>query len=299
MNEHLDLFYQYIQFEKRYSSNTLISYTNDLSQFAKYIQNDFELEQWDSIKKQHIRSWMVILLEQSIGTKSISRKLSSLRSLFKFLRKKEFVKINPMIGIVAPKIPKRLPKVIEDDVIQNALNGEYIIEDLNILRIDLIINLLYQTGMRRQELIDLKDQDINYERSELKVLGKGNKERLIPVSKELLSKIDKYKEFRNKELTKLDTRHLLVTDRGFQLYPKFVYNTVNRFISGISTINKKSPHILRHSFATHLLNNGADINAIKELLGHASLSSTQVYTHNSINKLKEVYKRAHPRSLSR
>ncbi len=256
----------------------------------------YEIESLSSVKKQHVRSWMVELLDQSISTKTINRKLSSLRSLFKFLRKKEIVKINPMISIVAPKIPKRLPQIVNDDVIQEALNGEYIIENISNLRTDLMINLLYQTGIRRQELIDIKDLDINYKRSEIKVLGKGNKERIIPVSKKLLNKIDRYKEIRNKEVNRVDGHYLLLTNKGNKLYPKFVYNVVTKYIANISTIKKNSPHMLRHSFATHLLNNGADINAIKELLGHSSLSSTQVYTHNSINKLKEVYKKAHPRS---
>lgn len=239
---------------------------------------------------------MVHLLEDDIQAKSMNRKLSSLRSFFKYLRKKEVITSNIVFGIVSPKVPKRLPSYISE---QDISKGNAIIDmnnDLKSLRTELIINLFYETGIRREELINIVDTDINEIRQEIRVVGKGNKERIIPLSTETIAKINVYKAARLDRFGELQHGTLFVTDKGVKLYPKFVYNLVTNYLSKISTVSKNSPHVLRHSFATHLLNNGADINAIKELLGHASLSATQVYTHNSIAKLKEIYLKSHPRS---
>lgn len=201
-----------------------------------------------------------------------------------------------MFGIVAPKIPKRLPQFISEYDLKSSNQLIDTEDNFSTLRKQLIINIFYQTGIRREELINILDSDINAFRSEIKIVGKGNKERLIPITNKLICEIEYYKTVRDYELNKKFDANLFLTNKGVKLYPKFVYNLVKNYISAISTVSKKSPHVLRHSFATHLLNNGADINAIKELLGHTSLSATQVYTHNSIDKLKEVYSKAHPRS---
>lgn len=240
---------------------------------------------------------MVSLMDQGNEAKTINRKISSLRSLYKFLRRNELITTNPMIQVRAPKIPKRLPVVITEQKMDTLLDGGFDFSDgFSGLRDRLIIELLYGTGIRLAELVGLKDEDIDIYGQQIRVLGKRNKQRIIPVHTSLAKLISDYKfqklsqNFDNKSNT------LIVTDNGRDVYPKFVYRTVRTVLSAISTHDKKSPHILRHSFATSLLNRGADLNAIKELLGHSSLAATQVYTHNSVEKLKAIYKQAHPKA---
>lgn len=240
---------------------------------------------------------MVSLMDQGNEAKTINRKISSLRSLYKFLRRNELITTNPMTQVRAPKIPKRLPVVITEQKMDTLLDGGFDFSDgFSGLRDRLIIELLYGTGIRLAELVGLKDEDIDIYGQQIRVLGKRNKQRIIPVHTSLAKLISDYKfqklsqNFDNKSNT------LIVTDNGRDVYPKFVYRTVRTVLSVISTHDKKSPHILRHSFATSLLNRGADLNAIKELLGHSSLAATQVYTHNSVEKLKAIYKQAHPKA---
>jgi len=292
----IDKFISYLKFEKRYSDHTITSYKNDLRQFTLYVNEQYGIEDIQEMQHTYVRSWIVFLMGNKITPKSINRKISSLRSFYQYLRKKGKIDKNPMAKITAPKIAKRLPQYVMENEMESLFDLIDVEQTFSSIRDRLILQLLYATGMRRAELIQLKNADIYLANRFIKVLGKGNKERLIPVGKDLLENIMRYKEEREKTFDHLDHSYLLVTDKGKSLYPKFVYNTVKRYLSLVTTMEKKSPHILRHSFATHLSNNGADLNAIKELLGHANLSATQIYTHNSISRLQEIYKASHPKA---
>ena len=284
-------FTQYISAEKRFSEHTIKSYLTDLNQFTTYIGAEFAIhEDVNKINFQIIRSWIASMLEKEISPRSVNRKISTLKTYFKFLLRNKFLEESPMLKVVAPKSKKRLPVFIEEDQMESLLT-EITFEDGFIgQRNKLIIELFYVTGIRLSELINIKIKDIDFQNQLIKVLGKRNKERLIPLSPSMIQLLKSFIE--NNQLN-----HFLFTNLdGNKLYTKLVYRIVNKYIGEISSVNKKSPHILRHTFATHMLNNGADINAIKELLGHSNLSATQVYTHNTIEKLKTVYKQAHPRA---
>ena len=289
-------FIDYLKFEKRYSPHTITSYNNDISQFSFFITKTYTGITIDKIGHNHIRSWMVELVNNSISSKSINRKISSLRSFYNYLMKQAIVSKNPTLKIVTPKIAKRLPEFIQErniaKIFDNIIDGDF--EDF---RNRLIIEFFYSTGIRRIELINIKDGDIDSALCTIKVLGKGNKERIIPLSKNLLLRIERYIKLRAEffEDSHYD-EFFFVTSKGSKMYPKLVYNIVKKYLSDVTTSSKRSPHILRHTFATHMMNGGADLNAVKELLGHANLAATQIYTHNSIEKLKEVYKKAHPKS---
>jgi len=286
-------FINYLSFEKRYSAHTITSYQNDLNQFFGYLEKIYRLTDIGIISHFHIRSWMVELMDIGVSPRSINRKLSSLKSFFKYLLRQERIKVNPMNKIVAPKAGKRLPSYIRESEMSK-LSELKANSDYSTYRDYLIMHILYYTGIRRSELINLKDKDINLSGG-IKVLGKGNKERIIPVLPDLMKEIKEYQIIRNNSFEG-KSEFLLLTDKGVKLYPKFVYNTVKRYLSLVTTSQKKSPHILRHSFATHLSNRGAELKAIKELLGHANLSATQIYMHNSVDKLKETYNSAHPKA---
>jgi len=245
-------------------------------------------------KHIHVRSWIVALMQQSYSPKSINRKLSSIKSYYKFLKRVGTISSNPASKITGPKVAKRLPEVVRKEEMENGLNTEIDTCAFSELRDYLLVSLLYETGMRRAEVISLSETSYQRGRSELRVIGKGNKERIIPISPKMEELIKAYLLLKHQELANPSDR-LLVTNRGATMYPKFVYNKINRWISTNSTIKKRSPHVLRHSFATHLADGGAELNAIKELLGHANLSATQIYTHNSIERLRKVYTSAHPR----
>jgi len=250
------------------------------------------------IKHLHIRSWIVSLMTNNISPESVNRKISALRTLYKWLLKKGTVTNNPMLKIMAPKKSKRLPVIIQDVNMDRLLESDLISSSQNPYsdaRDTFIIDLLYSTGIRRAELVALKVGDINLSRTEIRVLGKGNKVRSIPMTQHLIEAYKKYITFRN-NLVHIESDVLFLTEKGKKIYPRLVHTIVQRKLSSVTSLDKKSPHILRHSFATHMLDRGADLNAIKELLGHASLAATQVYTHNSISKLKEAYGKAHPRS---
>ena len=287
-------FLDYLKFEKRYSQHTIISYQNDLQQFQAFLQAQFETENIEDIRSVMVRGWLVELMEDKRTATSIHRKLSSLRSYFKFQLKKGLLQKIPLDNIQAPKKGKRLPAFIKE----NELSGKEILSGLSVWNqrnSDLIIELFYGTGMRLSELVNLKETQVDFLKSQVKVLGKGNKERIIPVSTGLVDQIKHY-QTEKKRLFEMHSDYLLVTSSGKKLYPKYVYRLVKSVLNNYSTLDKKSPHILRHTFATHLLNNGAELNAVKELLGHSSLASTQVYTHNTIEKLKSVYQKAHPKA---
>ena len=288
-------FLDYLKFEKRYSQHTIISYQNDLQQFQAFLQAQFETENIEDIRSVMVRGWLVELMEDKRTATSIHRKLSALRSFFKFQLKKGILQKIPLDNIQAPKKGKRLPAFIKENELKEReiLPGN--VSEWDQQNADLIIELFYASGMRLSELVNLKETQVDFLKSQVKVLGKGNKERIIPISTGLVHHIKHY-QTEKKRLFEMHSDYLLVTSSGKKLYPKYVYRLVKSVLSNYSTLDKKSPHILRHTFATHLLNNGAELNAVKELLGHSSLASTQVYTHNTIEKLKSVYQKAHPKA---
>jgi integrase/recombinase XerC len=291
----IERFIRYLQFEKRFSPNTVIAYKKDLYQFSEFI-NSIEPDLL-LISHQQVRTWIVSLMDNGIEPKSINRKISSLRSFYKFLQREGLINSSPMLHVKAPKIPKRLPVVITEQKMDSLLDADNVFsDDFEGYRNRLILELLYGTGMRLSELVSLSNEDVNIYENQIKVLGKRNKERIIPISKVLANLIANYQVLKSNQDFNIKSSSLIVTNDGKAVYPKFIYRVVNSILSFISTQDKKSPHILRHSFATTLLNRGADLNAIKELLGHSSLAATQVYTHNSVEKLKSIYKQAHPKA---
>jgi len=273
----------------------VISYKNDLSSAAKYVFETYEIKDIRKVSFFHIRSYIVDLMKNGMSAKSVNRKISSLRSFFKYLIKKSIVDKNPMLKVISPKIPKRLPDYVSKTDIAILFDSISFGNTYCEARIYIVMLLLYNTGMRKSELIGLTDENVDFAQKRIAVVGKGNKQRIIPVSNDLLTKIRKYIQIRNQSFECRES-FLLLTDKGKPMYPKLVYNIVNRVLVSMATNTKKSPHILRHTFATHMANNGAELNTIKELLGHASLAATQVYTHNSIEKLKDVYSRSHPKA---
>jgi len=284
-------FIKYLSAEKRFSEHTITSYSTDLDQFSIFLSKEYQISnEVSEISFQIVRSWIACLLEKGVNPRSVNRKISTLKTYFKFLIRENVILESPMLKIVAPKSKKRLPVFIEENQIENLLNEVEFDEGFIGERDKLIIELFYVTGIRLSELINIKIFDINFSNSLIKVLGKRNKERLIPLSINIVNELQTFVKKHNLN------NYLFTNLGGTKVYTKLVYRVVKKYIGKISSVNKKSPHILRHTFATHMLNNGADINAIKELLGHANLSATQVYTHNTIEKLKTVYKQAHPRA---
>ena len=284
-------FIKYLSAEKRFSEHTITSYSTDLDQFSIFLSEEYQISnEVSEISFQIVRSWIASLLEKGVTPRSVNRKISTLKTYFKFLIRENVISESPMLKIVAPKSKKRLPVFIEENQIENLLNEVEFDEGFIGERDKLIIELFYVTGIRLSELINIKIFDINFSNSLIKVLGKRNKERLIPLSINIVNELQIFVKKHNLN------NYLFTNLGGTKVYTKLVYRVVKKYIGKISSVNKKSPHILRHTFATHMLNNGADINAIKELLGHANLSATQVYTHNTIEKLKTVYKQAHPRA---
>ncbi len=287
-------FLTYLKTERRFSEHTINAYQTDLKQFAEYIRNTYEIENVQEVTFTMIRSYVVHLMQMGRKPKSVNRKLSSIKSFFGYLRKQGKVETNPALPIQTVKTPKVLVNTVGEDELHNLLTSSGYFEDsLEGWRSRAIIELLYATGMRRSELINIKLNAVDFTKHQIRVVGKRNKERIIPFPHEAEQPLRKYIDLQPRNSQSPDV--LFLTDKGKMLYPKLVYNVVNRYLSYVTTVNKKSPHILRHSYATHLLNKGADVNDIKELLGHANLSATQVYTHNSIEKLKTEYNQAHPR----
>jgi len=286
-------FLDYLRFEKRYSQHTLISYQNDLEQFFAFL-TQYDNLAIEAITPIYIRSWLAELKEESISAKSINRKISALKSFFKFMMKQGVIDQTPMATVVSPKINKRLPAFVEEKNTNTLFTHVEFSDDWKGKTEWLILALFYNTGMRVSELINLKENQVDENYGQLKVLGKGNKERIMPISKELLTEIKNY--VAQKPLRLEGVTEIFVNEKGKPLYSKYIYNSVKKYLSAVTTLEKKSPHILRHTFATHLMNNGADLNAVKELLGHSSLAATQVYTHNTIEKLKDIHKKAHPKA---
>ncbi len=282
-----------LKYEKRYSIHTIRAYQDDLIQFIDYLQLQFGNTEISSVSSSFVRSWLASLKDAQLNSKSISRKLSTLKSFFKYQMRMGVIHTSPVAAMTAPKISKRLPAYVEEKDMATLFNAIEFPDTWNGKTDKLIVAIFYNTGMRLSELVDLKERHVDYSNTQLKVLGKGNKERNIPVSTLLIKQIKVYSEEKSKDA---DTTYLLVNEDGKKLYHKYVYRTVNKYLKGVTTVSKKSPHVLRHTFATHLMNNGADLNSVKELLGHSSLAATQVYTHNTIEKLKDIHKKAHPKS---
>ena len=290
-------FIDYLKFEKRYSVHTVRSYHDDLVQFFSFLDSQFGNLAMKEISQSFVRSWLASLKEDEMMSRTINRKISSLKSFFKFHLKQGKIETTPMYNIHAPKISKRLPVFIKEKELADLAKAlDTNTEDWDSLNTKMLITIFYATGMRLSEVINLREKQIDFSKKQLKVLGKGNKERIIPAGDELLNKLKNYINEKRKIFEEPDDI-LLVTPKGRKLYTKYAYNLVKNILDKeVKTLDKKSPHVLRHTFATHLMNNGANLDAVKELLGHASLASTQIYTHNTIEKLKNVYKKAHPKA---
>jgi integrase/recombinase XerC len=291
----LQEFENWLRFEKRYSNHTIISYLNDLKQFIEYLDSNYNQNTLDDASSSMIKSWIVKLMENKFSPTTINRKIVSINAYFKFLIKEGKIEKSPARQINGPKKAKRLVKYLEESEMIGVLENVEFEETFTGIRDKLILELLYGTGIRLSELIGLTLVNLDLNSNTIKVLGKRNKERIIPLNHSLKELLIKYLNYRKSEFALVEIENVLLTNQGKELYPMFVYRTVKNYIEIFSTRTKVSPHTLRHSFATHLLNRGADINAIKELLGHSNLAATQVYTHNSIETLKKVYKQAHPR----
>ena len=289
----INSFLNYLLLEKNYSQHTVTAYKNDLGSFQNFCSVEFDDEDIVLVNYPQIRSWIVALVDSNISNRTINRKVSSLKSFYKFLQKTKQIEISPLVKHKALKIAKRVQVPFSEVEIEKVMKSDSEIQSFESVRNKLIVELLYSTGMRRSELIQLKINDIDFSNQVVKVLGKRNKERFIPLLKSVKSSLQEYLVYRNEIET--EESYLLLTKKGKKTYDTLVYRIINNYFSSVSSKIKKSPHVLRHSFATHLLNEGADLNSVKELLGHSSLASTQVYTHSSLGKLKELYNNAHPR----
>lgn len=293
---HKESFLQYLKTEKRYSPHTVRSYLNDLDQFNLFLLSRELPEDPAEVTSNDIRAWIVSMLDNSYSTISVHRKISCLRVFYRYLRKEGIMKNDPLEKVVLPKRKKALPVFVEEKSLSELLDTYNFGDGFAGIRNRTIVEMLYMTGMRRAELIGLRNSDVDLTEGTFKVTGKRNKQRIIPILRSFIPRLEEYIKIRNERVVKSTSDWFFITDKGNKLYDKYVYNTVNCYLSMVTTIEKKSPHILRHTFATHMLNHGADLNSIKELLGHANLSATQIYTHNTFEKLRKVYKQAHPRA---
>lgn len=288
---YIDDFVRYLSLEKRFSLHTVQAYKNDLLEFESFISQNFQVALID-VSHNFIRSWVVALMENAISPRSVRRKISTLSGFYKYLIIRNVLSSSPVDKVPLPKVPKKLPVFVEENTMNFLFDSSFFTSDEIGVRDKAVILLIYHTGMRLSELISVKLSGLDFVKNTVKVLGKRNKERILPFSFEINETLKLYLSYR--EVLRGD--YLFVTPKGEKMYPKLVYRIVHNYLSKVSSLNKTSPHVLRHTFATHLLNNGADLNSIKELLGHANLSATQIYTHNSLEKIKSIYKQAHPRA---
>jgi integrase/recombinase XerC len=289
-------FLDYLLLEKNYSKLTIKAYNSDLIEFQDFLKSEYQIDDMDSINYALVRSWIVALVEKGITNRTINRKMTSLNSYYKFLLKIGKIATNPLAKHKSLKTSKKIQIPFSEKEVSAVLDEWHFDNSFEGVRDKLIIELFYSTGIRRIELVELKISNIDFSKKTLKVLGKRNKERFIPLLQSVIETLKTYLDQRLKLEVIQDSAYLFLTQKGVKIYETLVYRIINEYFSLASTKVKKSPHILRHSFATHLLNQGADLNAVKELLGHSSLAATQVYTHNSISELKKVYLKAHPRS---
>jgi integrase/recombinase XerC len=292
----VSFFLQHIKFEKRLSHHTIIAYESDLSQFTAYLKFQYENSEPEKADFQQIRSWIVTLSDEKLEKKSINRKIATLRSYYNFLLRRKVIQIDPMLKIKALKADKTLPKYVEEKPMDNLLDNVEFSDDFEGTRDKLILELLYGTGIRLSELLGIKIIDFNFYNNHLTVLGKRNKQRIIPLNSPLVGLIKNYLIKRSEVAQIPDNQTLVLTELGYDAYPMLIQRIVKKHLNLVTTLEQKSPHVLRHTFATHLLNRGADLNAIKDLLGHSSLAATQIYTHNSIDKIKKIYQKAHPKA---
>ena len=293
--QHISSFLKYLEFERRNSQHTITSYRCDLKQFCEFLSGE-GIESWNNVTSKVIRSWMVKMLDQGISARSVNRKIATLKTFYKFLMREGILEDNPIEKVITPKIPKKLPVFIKENDMDLLLDEVSFGEGYEACRDKLIIDIFYFTGMRLSELVGLKISRIDISGGVIKVLGKRNKERIVPITRELKLSIERYLDVRGEAFPNACGDVLFLTEKGLPAYSKLVYRIVNKYLKLVSTVNKKSPHVLRHTFATALLNRGADLNAIKEILGHSSLAATEVYTHNTFEKLNTIYKQAHPRA---
>ena len=290
----LELFLRYLRYEKNYSSYTALFYQRDLEQFVTFRSSLRSDASEMPVESDDVRNWIMSLSEQGVSPRTIARKVSALRSYYRFMQSRGEVVDNPTVGVKLPKARKTLPSFVRPEQMQQLLAEDEQGNDFEAVRDDLIVAMLYETGMRRAELIGLLDVAVDNNTCELRVLGKRNKERVIPYGNLLKQSIDRYRVLRNEAVG--ETERFFVRKSGEAMYDRLVYNIVHRALGEVSTLAKKSPHVLRHSFASAMLNDGAGINSVKELLGHSSLASTEVYTHITFEELKQSYKQAHPRA---
>jgi integrase/recombinase XerC len=290
-----DAFSDYLQLEKKYSPHTVNAYLNDVTSFESFNTIHFDQENVEQVNYGQIRNWIVFLVDSGISNSSVNRKIASLKAFYKFLLKIKQIEINPLLKHKALKVPKTLQIPFSEKEVEEALSQMQNPQGFEAIRNKLIVDLFYTTGMRRTELIHLKKINVDLSKNTIKVLGKRNKERILPLLPIVVNQFLLYSQERLNLAVIVDADYFFLTKKGLKLNDSFVYRLINSYFSTVSEKVKKSPHILRHTFATHLLNNGADLNSVKELLGHSSLASTQIYTHNSLSELKKVYQDAHPR----
>ena len=289
-------FLRYLEFEKRYSKHTLTSYRNDLNQFHHFLEQSVVPVSLDQAQHQHIRAWLIDLVQSGLSPVSVNRKIATLRSYYKYAVRNKSVKLDPTSRVRILKTGKSLPVFAKELELNKILDHMVFEEGFKGLRDQLVLEFLYATGARLSELVNLLEADIDKDQFQVKVLGKRNKQRIIPVPRPLIPLISNYQDQKRKEFPDNYSRYLIVNNKGGQSYPMLIYRIVNKALNSIRSLEKQSPHILRHTFATHLLNKGAELNAVKELLGHSSLAATQVYTHNSIERLKQVFDQSHPKA---
>ncbi|MBX9785488.1 MAG: tyrosine-type recombinase/integrase [Chitinophagaceae bacterium] len=289
-------FLEYLKFEKRYSPHTIRAYQDDLELFFQYVNNTFDNPALKEVTASFIRSWLAFQKEKGDTAKTISRRISTLKSFFKYQLRMQVLDASPMTTILSPKLNKRLPSFVEEKNLATLFEYVEFPDNWEGMMNRFVLLLFYSTGMRLSELVNMKENQVDLSKNNLKILGKGNKERLIPINDELRQAVEEYLHAKSQKFGRAAMANLLLNEKGKPLHPRYVQTKVKFYLSLITTAQKKSPHVLRHSFATHLMNNGADLNAVKELLGHSSLAATQIYTHNTIEKLKGIHKKAHPKA---
>jgi integrase/recombinase XerC len=289
-------FKNYIKVEKRYSEHTVRAYTDDISQFAHFINSDPEQDQILTVIHSDIREWIIHLINSGCSSRTLRRKIGSLKTFYNYCLRGKLVSKNPADNVILPKLKKQLPEFIKESSVDTLFSENQFREGFSGLRDRLILELFYATGMRLSELISLRISSFDFIKGEVKIMGKRNKERIVPLTQAIQILLDKYIKEVKEQYNLQESDQLVITDKGEPAYPKMIQRTVNKHLTTATTLEKKSPHMLRHTFATHMLNNGADLNAVKELLGHANLAATEIYTHNTYEKLKSIYKQAHPRA---